>query len=113
MVKKYFFVALCATMLSGCTIKLPFGAPAPTGPVDPSDTFGQTIQPGSIWKSTDGGKIFEVKSRVDDKQFIAKADVLALSFHQSCQVIFRQKKKGFAALLDEHCFETLFGTRVQ
>jgi photosystem II stability/assembly factor-like uncharacterized protein len=81
MVKKYLLVAVCAVMLSGCTVKLPVGNPAPTGSVDPSDAFGKTVQPGSIWKSIDGGKLFEVKSRIDDTQSIAKADVLALSFH--------------------------------
>lgn len=103
MVKKYLLVALCATMLSGCTIKLPFGAPAPTGPVDPTDTFGQRIQPGSIWKSTDGGKIFEVKSRVDDKQFIAKADVLALSFHPS------KPETLYIGTVDNGIFKTIDG----
>lgn len=81
MVKKTLVVAGLAVMLSGCTIKLPFGAPVATNTGDQTDTFNKKVQPGSIWKSLDAGQTFEVKSQVDEKQSITKADVLALSFH--------------------------------
>lgn len=81
MIKKSLVVVGLAVMLSGCTIKLPFGTPIATNTGDETDTFNKKIQPGSIWKSVDAGQTFEVKSRVDEKQSITKADVLALSFH--------------------------------
>lgn len=81
MIKKSLVVAGLAMFLSGCTVTLPFGTPLPAGQNDPTDTFGKKIQAGSIWKSMDGGQVFEVKSRVDEKQSITKADILALAFH--------------------------------
>lgn len=68
-------------LLSGCTVKLPFNVAAPPGENDAADVFSQKIQAGSIWKSTDAGQTFEVKSRVDEKQWISKADVLSMAFH--------------------------------
>lgn len=81
MFKKSLLLVVSAVVLSGCTIQLPFSVPTPTASEQPTDVFGKKIQAGSVWKSTDSGQTFEVKSRVDDKQSITKADVLALSFH--------------------------------
>ncbi len=81
MFKKSLLLVVSAVVLSGCTIQLPFSVLTPTASEQPTDVFGKKIQAGSVWKSTDSGQTFEVKSRVDDKQSITKADVLALSFH--------------------------------
>lgn len=83
MIKKSLLVIGFSVLLSGCTVTLPFGTPAstPAGEDVPLGAFNQKVRSGSIWKSVDGGQTFEVKSRVDEKQSIAKADVLALSFH--------------------------------
>jgi photosystem II stability/assembly factor-like uncharacterized protein len=81
MFKKSLLLVVSAVVLSGCTIQLPFSVPTPTASEQPTDVFGKKIQAGSVWKSIDSGQTFEVKSRVDDKQAITKADVLALSFH--------------------------------
>ncbi|MBP7060450.1 MAG: hypothetical protein KBA91_00545 [Candidatus Moranbacteria bacterium] len=81
MIKKSLVLVAATFLLSGCTVTLPFGTPVSTGPVDPTDIFNKKVQAGSVWKSTDDGQTFEVKSRVDEKQSITKADVLALSFH--------------------------------
>lgn len=81
MLKKSLTLVAAAFLLSGCTIQLPFSVPTPAGSEQPADVFGKKIQSGSVWKSTDSGQTFEVKSRVDEKQSITKADVLALSFH--------------------------------
>ncbi len=81
MIKKYLVLAIFALTLSGCTVRLPGGTPASDGESEEANAFNQKVQPGSIWKSLDGGQVFSVQSRVDEKQVITKADVLALSFH--------------------------------
>lgn len=79
MLKKIIVLVGGAVLLSGCTITVPGTTPiVDTGA---PNAFNQKVQAGSMWKSTDGGQTFSVKSRVDEKQSITKADVLALSFH--------------------------------
>ncbi len=81
MIKKLLIVGM-AVSLSGCTVKLPFGAPIATVKEDGTqNVFNQKIQAGSLWKSADGGKNFEVKSRIDDKTSITKADILSITYH--------------------------------
>ncbi|MDP2838337.1 MAG: hypothetical protein Q8O53_03625 [Candidatus Moranbacteria bacterium] len=80
MVKKLVVVVGLATLLSGCSL-IPAAAPIPTAQDSPVDALGQKVRSGSLWKSVDGGQTFEVKSKVDEKQSITKADILAMSFH--------------------------------
>lgn len=58
-------------MLSGCTLQFP-GAP--------SSSSG-SIAKGSLWRTSDGGQTFEVKSTIDEKTTITKADILSIAYH--------------------------------
>jgi PBP1b-binding outer membrane lipoprotein LpoB len=60
MIKRIVAVAVGAVFLSGCSMPVP----------------GAGSEKGSIWKSSDSGQTFAVKSRVDEKRSIASADVL-------------------------------------
>lgn len=105
MVKKSLVVAGLAVLLSGCTVSLPFDAPAPA-PIEEggsTDTFDRKVESGSLWKSLDGGQTFVVQSRVDAGQTITKADVLGLSFHpQDSNIIY-------AGTVDHGIFKTMDG----
>lgn len=69
MTKKILFVVAGAVLLSGCTLPIPgSNKSAPAGI-------------GSIWKTEDGGKTFSVKSKIDDKTRISKADILSIAYH--------------------------------
>lgn len=100
MVKKTLLLVGLSVMLSGCTIQLPFNVGAVPGQDDPDSVFGKKKQAASIWKSTDGGKEFSVKSRVDEKQTITKADVLSLSFHPNDSKII------YISTIDHGIFKT-------
>lgn len=102
MIKKSLLLVVCALFLSGCTVKLPGSVPLPTPKnTDSPNTFTQKKQPGSFWKSNDGGKTFEVKSRVDEKRSITSADVLSLSFHPN------DPKIVYAGTVDNGIFKTV------
>lgn len=76
MVKKILLLAGLSVMLSGCTIQLPIPV---TGP--DSALTGNTIKKGSLWKTSDSGQSFELKSTIDEKTSITKADILSVAFH--------------------------------
>ncbi|MEK7181750.1 MAG: hypothetical protein AAB708_01340, partial [Patescibacteria group bacterium] len=67
MFKKMILVVGVATLLSGCSVKVPINTLSATG--------------GSLWKSEDGGDTFKPKVKVDEKRTIASADVLSLAIH--------------------------------
>lgn len=56
-----------ALILSGCSFGVSSDTAKPPG--------------GSIWKSSNGGKTFEVKSQIDAENRIAKADILSIAYH--------------------------------
>jgi photosystem II stability/assembly factor-like uncharacterized protein len=57
--------------------------------------FSQQTEKGSIWKSEDGGRSFSVRSTVDEKNRIEKADILDFEFHPT-------KPKTIIASTAEH-----------
>ncbi|MEP7162890.1 MAG: hypothetical protein ABI747_03960 [Candidatus Moraniibacteriota bacterium] len=66
-------------VLSGCSL-LPQTAPPPTTDQPPT-VFQTKPLPGSLWRSSDGGKTFEPKVTVaETTSKITSADVLSLSF---------------------------------
>lgn len=67
MLKKIFLAGGMVLLLSGCTIKLPFGA-------------GGGSSSGSVFKSIDAGEEFEVKSVIDEKKTLT-ADILSAAMH--------------------------------
>lgn len=70
MLMKYLLLVGLAVSLSGCSLQLPGSTGTTT-----------TAVQGSLWKTADGGKSFEVKSRIDDKTSITKADILSIAYH--------------------------------
>lgn len=102
MVQKMVVVVGLAVVLSGCSL-LPASVPAPVTPSGPTDALGQKVRSGSLWKSTDGGQTFQVKSKVDDTQSITKADILAISFHP------RDSKIMYAGTIENGIFKTTDG----
>lgn len=69
---------LFTLVLAGCSP--PSFLPTPAGQQDPHSPFSSAAQPGSIWRSDDGGKTFSPKVFVDEKHKITKADILSMSF---------------------------------
>lgn len=73
MVKKSLVLAGLAVLLSGCTLQLPsVGSGSSTAPA---------VVRGSLWKTSDGGQSFEVKSTIDAETSITKADILSIAYH--------------------------------
>jgi len=70
MFQKSLLVLFFAVFLSGCTLTVPGTTPSAGAPTK-----------GSIWKSSDAGLTFEVKSTIDEKTTIAKADILSIAYH--------------------------------
>ncbi len=103
MFKKSLVLVAAAFVLSGCTVTLPFAVPVPGSDTSSEGPFGQKVQPGSVWKSADGGQTFEVKSQVDETQTISKADVLSLSFHPQDRNII------YIGTIDHGIFKTIDG----
>lgn len=64
-------------LLSGCSL---MPTPLQRGATSTPEEFQTNATPGSIWKSSDGGKHFEPKVKVDEKRRITSAEVLSLSF---------------------------------
>ncbi len=70
-------LSLAMVTLSGCSVTPPkLGNSGTT----PSSAFDTKAQPGSLWRSDDGGKTFAPKVYVDEKRKVTKADVLEISF---------------------------------
>lgn len=65
-------------VLSGCTIPLP-------GPLAPANTTTGAPTKGSLWRTSDGGQTFEVKSTIDETTTITKADILSIAYHPEKQ----------------------------
>lgn len=73
MVKKSLVLVGLAVLLSGCTVQLPtVGSGSSTTPA---------VVRGSLWKTSDGGQSFTVKSTIDEQTSIAKADILSIAYH--------------------------------
>lgn len=71
---------LSLIVLSGCSLTPPkIGGGGNTSDTT-RDPFQSKAIPGSLWRSTDGGKTFEPKVTVDDKRKITSANVLDISF---------------------------------
>ncbi len=79
-----------AVILSGCSMNIPQSTTAP----------GKTMTSGSLWRTADGGQNFEVKSKVDEKTSITKADILSIAYHP--------KKSGiiYVSTVDNGIFKT-------
>ena len=65
-------------ILSGCTIPLPAS-------LSPATTTSGAPTKGSLWRTSDGGQTFEVKSTIDEKTSITKADILSIAYHPEKQ----------------------------
>ncbi|TXH07509.1 MAG: hypothetical protein E6Q06_02500 [Candidatus Moraniibacteriota bacterium] len=67
--------------LSGCALAPPKIGNGTLNQPEPS-AFDGAAQPGSVWRSDDGGQSFAPKTFVDEKRKLTKADVLSISFLQ-------------------------------
>ncbi len=85
--RKTLFVGLAGLLLSGCS--LPF---AP-----------KVSEAGSVWKSQDGGKVFEAKVKISDTENMENVDVLSLAFHPTDSNTF------YAGTLENGIFKTIDG----
>jgi len=78
--KRYLITALLTislTVLSGCSL-----LPKKGTPVEDNDgDLSQKIEKGSLWKTSDGGKTFSVKSQIDETTSISSADILSIAYH--------------------------------
>ncbi len=71
-------LAMGTFILSGCTIPLP-------GSLSPETTTSGAPAKGSLWRTSDGGQTFEVKSTIDETTTITKADILSIAYHPHTQ----------------------------
>lgn len=52
-----------------------------------SKVFSAKEEIGSLWKTSDGGHTFEVKSRIDEKTIISSADILSIAYNPAKQKV--------------------------
>ena len=84
--KRYFFIAsllVLPVFLSGCSLLQQNN----TTPADSGGPFSQKVEKGSLWKTSDGGKTFQVKSKIDEKTNITAADILSIAYHPAKQAV--------------------------
>lgn len=82
MKKLFVLVPLSALFLSGCSLlpsvekkkETPAATEVPSG-------FSTKIERGSLWKTSDSGQTFEVKSQVNPTTRVEKADILSIAYH--------------------------------
>ena len=90
------FVIVSLPVLSGCSL-IPL--PQQSGGSDES-AFSSEARRGSIWKTSDGGHAFEVKSKIDETTYISKADILSVSYHPG------KEKVAYVSSVDNGIFKT-------
>lgn len=56
-------------------------------PAADSGPFSVKTEKGSLWKTSDGGKTFQVKSKIDEKTQISTADILSIAYHPKQQAV--------------------------
>ncbi|MBU2028363.1 hypothetical protein KJ761_00520, partial [Patescibacteria group bacterium] len=87
--RKYLLVILLPVILvlSGCSL---------TG------SSGTSTTAGSFWKSTDGGKVWEVKNKMADNASVPDADILSLAVNpqDSQNILFGTAKNGIYKTTD-------------
>ena len=92
MLKKLLIAMAGALVLSGCSlggVTTPKSGSQDSATSPETGAFATKAEPGSLWKTGDGGKTFEVKSKVDEKTSITKADILSIAYHpQKPQVLY-------------------------
>ncbi len=96
-------LVVVAFVLSGCSLgnigtnTKNIGTSSPVGE---TETFSTKALPGSLWKTEDGGKTFVVKSQVDEKSSITKADILSIAYHP------KQAMTIYVSSVDSGIFKT-------
>lgn len=88
MKKRLLGVIIGAFLLSGCSFG---GVTSNQKNMPPPETgaFATKVEPVSLWKTGDGGKTFSVKSNIDEKTSITKADILSIAYHpQKPEIIY-------------------------
>jgi len=83
---KFFVVLVSALFLSGCSLPgmsrlTPVNTPGGSEPKKENDIFSAKTEPGSLWRTDNGGKNFVVKSTIDEKTSITKSDILSIAYH--------------------------------
>lgn len=75
-------VPMAALFLSGCS-PLPSAQKPKNAPAVPDAPggFSAKIEKGSLWKTSDGGQTFEVRSQIDETTRVEKADILSIAYH--------------------------------
>ncbi len=119
MMKKAFNVgalSLVLASLSGCAL-----APPKIGNTNQNQpetsAFDAAAQPGSIWRSDDGGQTFVPKTFVDEKRKLTKAEVLSISFlqredgHEKAEEL-RRTPDVYVGTVDDMIFKTEDGAEV-
>lgn len=84
MKKRLLGVVIGAVLLSGCSlggVTVPLAGNQNKGTSSGTGAFATKAEPGSLWKTDDSGKTFVVKSQVDEKTSITKADILSIAYH--------------------------------
>ncbi len=76
----FLLIPFLAVSLSGCSVGQQVNDVAQNLPIVPGGLVSKN-EKGSIWKSSDGGRTFTVRSSVDQTRFIDKADILSVAFH--------------------------------
>lgn len=84
MKKQFLGVVVGSLLLSGCSlggVPVPLNGNQNTTTSSETDTFATKSTQGSLWKTDDSGKTFAVKSQIDAKSSITKADILSIAYH--------------------------------
>ncbi|OIP58371.1 MAG: hypothetical protein AUK19_03680 [Candidatus Moranbacteria bacterium CG2_30_45_14] len=84
MKKQFLGVVVGSLLLSGCSLGgVPVSLTGNENSATSSEISAFAIKSvsGSLWKTEDSGKTFMVKSQVDAKSSITKADILSIAYH--------------------------------
>lgn len=75
---------LAGLFLSGCSLN---PASQKNGSGNIASVFNQASVKGSLWKTSDGGHSFEVKSAINEKSMISNADILSIAYHPKKEMV--------------------------
>ncbi len=103
MKKKIIGLLVVVFFLSGCSLNSRNDNTSQTStPIASPDSsaFSTKTLPGSLWKTEDGGNTFIVKSKVDEKSNITKADILSIAYHP------KQPKTLYVSSVESGIFKT-------
>jgi len=96
---RFLLIPLLAVVLSGCSAGGQVDNAVQNPPTIPGGLVSKN-EKGSVWKSSDGGRSFQVRSSAGEGRVIDKADILSIAFHPT------KPKSVILGTVDDGVFKT-------